>query len=126
MYNLVQYVGQFDRVVVRRNDEISIPEIRTFDPDGVIVSPGPGTPQGAGISMNIFSEAELPVLGVCLGHQALCAAHGTSVGHAPTVVHGKTSEVVHEGTDLYEGFLTYLKSGDTIHSRLTAITFPRH
>ncbi|SEP12312.1 anthranilate synthase component 2 [Halogranum amylolyticum] len=103
VYNLVQYVGQFDRVVVRRNDEISIPEIRTSDPDGVIVSPGPGTPQEAGISMNIFSEAELPVLGVCLGHQALCAAHGTSVGHAPTVVHGKTSEVVHEGTDLYEG-----------------------
>lgn len=102
-YNLVQYVGEFDTVAVRRNDEIDVSEIRDLDPDGIVVSPGPGTPREAGISMDIFAKTEYPTLGVCLGHQALCAAHGTSVGHAPEVVHGKLSEVTHEESSLYHG-----------------------
>ncbi|GAB3669840.1 anthranilate synthase component II [Halopiger thermotolerans] len=118
-YNLVQYVaealapadpaatprdvGEFDGVIVRRNDEIDLEGVRDLDPDGIVVSPGPGTPAEAGVSVDIFAETEYPTLGVCLGHQALCAAHGVSVGRAPDVVHGKTSAVTHDGTGLYDG-----------------------
>ncbi|WP_336023723.1 anthranilate synthase component II [Halobellus salinisoli] len=102
-YNLVQYVGEFEDVVVRRNDAIDVAGVRELDPDGIVVSPGPGTPQQAGISMAIFAETDYPALGVCLGHQALCAAHGAPVGHAPDVVHGKPSLVRHDGSSLYEG-----------------------
>jgi len=102
-YNLVQYVGEFDDVAVRRNDAVDVDAIREMDPDGIVVSPGPGTPQEAGVSVPIFEELTYPTLGVCLGHQALCAANGGEVGHAPDVVHGKPSEIRHEGTCLYEG-----------------------
>ena len=102
-YNLVQYVGTFDDVEVRRNDAIDVTGIRELDPDGIVVSPGPGTPDGAGVSMDVFAETDYPALGVCLGHQALCAANGSSVGHAPEVVHGKPSAVRHGGTTLYNG-----------------------
>ena len=118
-YNLVQYVGdvvtspgpatrsrdvgEFDEVIVRRNDAIDVAGIRALDPDGIVVSPGPGTPESAGVSIDIFAETSYPALGVCLGHQALCAAHGATVGHAPEVVHGKPSSVSHDGAGLYEG-----------------------
>jgi anthranilate synthase component 2 len=118
-YNLVQYVGdvvaspdtaaqsgtvgEADAVTVRRNDAIDVAGIRDLDPDGIIVSPGPGTPHDAGVSMDVFAETDYPALGVCLGHQALCAAHGATVGHAPEVVHGKPSAVRHDGTELYAG-----------------------
>ncbi|WP_254274535.1 anthranilate synthase component II [Haloarcula marina] len=102
-YNLVQYVGTIEDVEVRRNDAIDVAGIREMDPDGIVVSPGPGTPADAGVSIDVFAETDYPTLGVCLGHQALCAAYGSPVGHAPDVVHGKPSEVRHEGTPLYEG-----------------------
>ena len=102
-YNLVQYVGECEEVAVRRNDEIDVAGIRELDPDGIVVSPGPGTPQEAGVSMDVFAETRYPTLGVCLGHQALCAANGATVGHAPEVVHGKPSAVSHDGRGLYEG-----------------------
>ena len=102
-YNLVQYVGEFDEVRVERNDAIDVAGIERLDPDGIVVSPGPGTPADAGVSTAVFAETTYPALGVCLGHQALCAANGAPVGHAPDVVHGKPSEVRHEGTALYEG-----------------------
>jgi anthranilate synthase component 2 len=102
-YNLVQYVGEFDDVEVRRNDAIDVAGIRALDPDGIVVSPGPGTPAEAGVSRAVFAETEYPTLGVCLGHQALCAAHGATVGHAPEVVHGKPSAVTHDGRGLYDG-----------------------
>jgi len=109
-YNLVQYVGEVvlrlggteDDVIVRRNDAIDIEGIREMDPDGIVVSPGPGTPEEAGVSMPIFEELEYPTLGVCLGHQALCAANGAPVGHAEAVVHGKSSSVTHDGTGVFE------------------------
>jgi glutamine amidotransferase of anthranilate synthase or aminodeoxychorismate synthase len=101
-YNLVQYVGEFDEVTVQRNDAIDLDDIYALDPDGIVISPGPGTPQEAGISIDVFAELEYPVLGVCLGHQALCAAHGAPVGHAPAVVHGKSSKVRHDGSNLYD------------------------
>ena len=103
-YNLVQYVGEFaDEVVVRRNDAIDVPGIRALAPEGIVVSPGPGTPAEAGVSIPIFEELETPTLGVCLGHQALCAAHGVPVGHAPEVVHGKPSMVSHDGEGILSG-----------------------
>jgi anthranilate synthase component 2 len=101
-YNLVQYVGTVaEEVLVRRNDAVDAAGIRDLDPDGVVVSPGPGTPQEAGVSMPVFSELAYPTLGVCLGHQALCAVHGARVGHAPTVVHGKASTVRHDGRGVF-------------------------
>jgi len=96
-YNLVQGIGTIATVDVSRNDAISIDEIQKLDPDGIIVSPGPGFPQDAGISMSIFSELAYPTLGVCLGYQALCAANGVSIIHAPSVVHGKISHITHDG-----------------------------
>ncbi|MDT3435182.1 aminodeoxychorismate/anthranilate synthase component II [Haloarcula sp. 1CSR25-25] len=109
-YNLVQYVGEVvlrlggteDDVLVRRNDAVDVDGIRDLDPDGIVVSPGPGTPEEAGVSMPIFEDLEYPTLGVCLGHQALCAANGAPVGHAEAVVHGKSSSVTHDGTGVFE------------------------
>jgi anthranilate synthase component 2 len=103
-YNLVQYVGEFaPDVVVRRNDEIDVDGVCDLDPDGIVVSPGPGTPVDAGVSIPVFADLSYPTLGVCLGHQALCAAWGAPVGHAPDVVHGKSSLVSHDGTGLFRG-----------------------
>ncbi|WP_254767221.1 anthranilate synthase component II [Salinilacihabitans rarus] len=103
-YNLVQYVGEVaDEVVVRRNDEVDVADVRALDPTGVVVSPGPGTPEEAGVSIPLFAETAYPILGVCLGHQALCAAAGASVVRAPEVVHGKPSTVVHDGEGIFAG-----------------------
>ena len=112
-YNLVQFVAEAttgsagdidaDSVVVRRNDEIDIAGIRELDPEGIVVSPGPGTPADAGVSIPIFEETEIPTLGVCLGHQALCAAYGAPVVQAPEVVHGKPSTIDHDGEGIFEG-----------------------
>jgi anthranilate synthase component 2 len=100
-YNLVQYVGELaDDVVVRRNDAIDRAGLRALDPDAVVVSPGPGTPHEAGVSMDVF-RTDYPALGVCLGHQALCAVHGAPVGHAPEVVHGKPSTIRHDGRGVF-------------------------
>jgi anthranilate synthase component 2 len=112
VYNLVQYVGEAlqdldvdprDAVVVRRNDAIDVADIERLDPDAIVVSPGPGTPSEAGVSIPLFRDLACPTLGVCLGHQALCAANGVPVGHAPEVVHGKPSTVTHDGKGVYRG-----------------------
>ena len=116
-YNLVQYVGgaidapHDGEVLVRRNDAIDVDGIRRLDPDAIVVSPGPGTPAEAGVSIPIFRELEYPTLGVCLGHQALCAAAGAPVGHAPRVVHGKPSTVTHDGTGIFEGLPDPFEAG---------------
>ena len=111
VYNLVQYVGTHAEVAVRRNDEIDVNGVRRLDPDGIVVSPGPGTPEAAGVSVPVFESLSYPTLGVCLGHQALCAANGASVGHAPEVVHGKPSTVTHDGRGLFEGLPERLEVG---------------
>ena len=112
VYNLVQYVGIHDpNVAVRRNDAVDLDEVRELDPDGVVVSPGPGTPAEAGISVPLFEHVRRPVLGVCLGYQALCASEGAAVTHAPEVVHGKSSEISHDGKGIYAGLDDPLRVG---------------
>lgn len=105
VYNLVQYLAQLGaQCVVRRNDAVEPGDVRTAD--GVLISPGPGTPQRAGASMDIVREcAELgrPLLGVCLGHQAIGVAWGATVARAPELLHGKTSEVHHDGVAVLAG-----------------------
>ncbi|QIO24751.1 aminodeoxychorismate/anthranilate synthase component II [Haloarcula sp. JP-L23] len=111
-YNLVQYVGEYTADIdVRRNDQITVDEIVELDPDGIVVSPGPGTPQDAGVSIPVFEQTEIPTLGICLGHQALCAAEGATVGHAPEVVHGKSSTIRHDGRGIYEAVSNPLRVG---------------
>ncbi|MFC7136018.1 anthranilate synthase component II [Halobaculum litoreum] len=111
-YNLVQYVGELaDEVLVRRNDRVDADGIRALDPDGVVVSPGPGTPEEAGVSVPVFAELDRPALGVCLGHQALCAANGAAVTLAPEVVHGKPSDVRHDGRGVFAGLPDRLEVG---------------
>ena len=111
VYNLVQYVGEFaGEVAVRRNDAVDLDGVRALDADGIVLSPGPGTPQSAGVSMDVF-DLEMPIFGVCLGHQAMCAALGAHVGHAPDVVHGKPSAISHDGAGLFEGLDEGLRVG---------------
>jgi anthranilate synthase component 2 len=110
-YNLVQYVGEMADVVVRRNDAIDPGGIRDLDPAAIVVSPGPGRPAGAGVSVPLFSDLAYPTLGVCLGHQALCAAAGAPVGHAPEVVHGKPSVVSHDGAGIFTGLPDRIRVG---------------
>ncbi len=102
VYNLVQYLGQLGaEVVVRRNDAVSVDELPELGVDGVLISPGPGMPQDAGVSMDMVracASRALPLLGVCLGHQAIGAVFGASIVRAPELLHGKTSEVEHDGT----------------------------
>ncbi len=104
-YNLVQYLGELGaEVVVRRNDQVTIGEIEALRPERIVVSPGPCTPQEAGISIELIRNfaGKVPVLGVCLGHQALGAAFGGKVVRAPNLMHGKTSEVKHDGKTIFE------------------------
>jgi para-aminobenzoate synthetase component II len=105
VYNLVQYLAQLGaQVTVRRNDEVDLDELDAVD--GVLVSPGPGTPERAGASIEVIrrsAERRLPVLGVCLGHQAIGVAWGGVVERAPELLHGKTSLVHHEGTGVLTG-----------------------
>ena len=105
-YNLVQYLGELGaEVVVRRNDEVKVGEIEGMAPERIVISPGPCTPQDAGISMELIRHfaGKIPVLGVCLGHQAIGAAFGGKVVRARHLMHGKTSQVEHDGQTVFRG-----------------------
>jgi anthranilate synthase/aminodeoxychorismate synthase-like glutamine amidotransferase len=105
-YNLVQYIGELGHdVVVRRNDQITVDEIAELHPDRVVVSPGPCTPHEAGISIDVIKHfaGKVPVLGVCLGHQAIGAAFGGKVVRTHNLMHGKTSQVEHDGRNIFRG-----------------------
>jgi len=105
-YNLVQYIGEAGHeVVVRRNDQTTLEEIEQLAPERIVVSPGPCTPQEAGISIDVIRHfaGKVPVLGVCLGHQAIGAAFGGNVIRAANLMHGKTSEVEHDGRTIFRG-----------------------
>jgi len=108
-YNLVQYMGELGaEIVVKRNDELTPQEVEALNPERILISPGPCTPQDAGISMDLIrhfarSGKRVPILGVCLGHQAIGAAFGGEVIRAPKLMHGKTSEVAHDGRTIFSG-----------------------
>ena len=105
-YNLVQYLGELGaEVEVRRNDQVTPAEVEGLHPDHVVVSPGPCTPQDAGISIDLIRHfaGKVPVLGVCLGHQAIGAAFGGQVVRARSLMHGKTSQVEHDARTIFSG-----------------------
>jgi anthranilate synthase/aminodeoxychorismate synthase-like glutamine amidotransferase len=105
-YNLVQYLGEMGQdVVVRRNDEVTIADIEAMSPERILISPGPCTPEDAGISIQLIKHfaGKVPLLGVCLGHQAMGAAFGGDVVRAKNLMHGKTSMVEHDGRTIFRG-----------------------
>src|SRR5215471_2341174 len=105
-YNLVQYLGELgSEVIVRRNDQISVVEVEAMRPERILLSPGPCTPQEAGISIDLIRHfaGKIPILGVCLGHQAIGAAFGSEIVRAAKLMHGKTSQVQHDGRTIFRG-----------------------
>ena len=105
-YNLVQYLAELGAdVEVRRNDAVGLEDVQALAPDGIVVSPGPCTPREAGISVPLIQRfaGQIPILGVCLGHQAIGAAFGGDVVRAPRIMHGKTSPIRHDGTGVFAG-----------------------
>ncbi len=111
-YNLVQYLGELGtefpiaaEIHVYRNDQITLEQIRQLRPDGIVISPGPGRPEDAGISLDLIQQlgASLPILGVCLGHQSIGQVFGGQIVSAPELMHGKTSQVSHTGVGVFQG-----------------------
>jgi len=105
-YNLVQYLAELGAdVEVRRNDAVGLDDVQALAPDGIVISPGPCTPREAGVSVPLIQRfaGQIPILGVCLGHQAIGAAFGGDVVRAPRIMHGKTSPIRHDGTGVFAG-----------------------
>ena len=114
-YNLVQYLGELGATVeVRRNDRVTLEEIEDrLRPERIVISPGPGTPNGAGITLDLIQRfaGKIPLLGVCLGHQAIGQAFGGKVVRAPELMHGKASEVSHDGKTIFAGLNDHFLAG---------------
>ena len=113
-YNLVQYLGELGQEVeVRRNDQVTVGEIEVTSPDKIVISPGPGVPENAGVSMPAIKHfaGRVPILGVCLGHQAIAQVFGGHVVRAPELFHGKSSEICHDGKTIFAGFEYRFKAG---------------
>jgi len=111
-YNLVQYFGELaadfpvaNDIQIVRNDKMTVDEIKTLNPDAIVISPGPGRPEDAGISLNAIAQfgQKLPILGVCLGHQSIGQVFGGKIVSAPELMHGKTSQVSHQGIGIFQG-----------------------
>jgi anthranilate synthase/aminodeoxychorismate synthase-like glutamine amidotransferase len=113
-YNLVQYLGELGAVLrVRRNDQVTMDEIRAMAPEQIVISPGPGRPEDAGISCDVIRRfgPTTPILGVCLGHQAIGVVYGGTVCRAQAPMHGKTSTVVHDGRGVFSGLNAPFQAG---------------
>lgn len=105
-YNLVQYIGAFNPdLEVHRNDKITLDKIKKLSPERIVISPGPGIPEDAGLSIDIIKQfgQDIPIFGICLGHQAITVAYGGSVARANEIVHGKTSTMQHTGSAIFKG-----------------------
>lgn len=112
-YNLVQYLYMLNQeVTVRRNDEITVEEAMTMNPEFIVISPGPGKPADAGVIIPLIKACagKIPLLGICLGHQAIGEAFGGNIIHARAIMHGKVSEVTHDGKGIYKGLASPLKA----------------
>jgi len=112
-YNLVQYLYMLNQeVTVRRNDEITVEEAMAMNPEFIVISPGPGKPADAGIIIPLIKACagKIPLLGICLGHQAIGEAFGGNIIHARAIMHGKVSEVTHDGKGIYKGLTSPLKA----------------
>ena len=104
-YNLVQYIGSLDpNLEVHRNDKLTLNDITNISPEKIVISPGPGIPEDAGISIDVIREFgdKIPIFGICLGHQAITVAFGGEVGRANEIVHGKTSKINHLGSSIFK------------------------
>ena len=113
-YNLVQYLGELGAdVTVRRNDAVTVEEVGQLAPEGIVLSPGPCAPAQAGVTVDVIRAwgATTPILGVCLGHQAIGEAYGGKVVRAARAVHGKTSRIAHDGSDLFAGLPSPMEVG---------------
>ena len=114
-YNLVQYLGELGETVeVRRNDRVTVQQIQSeLRPERIVISPGPGTPDTAGITLEVIERfaGKVPLLGVCLGHQAIGQAFGGRVIRAPELMHGKSSAVIHDGKTIFAGLTDHFQAG---------------
>ena len=113
-YNLVQYLGELgEQIEVRRNDQVTLAEIESALPERIVISPGPGTPDGAGITLSVIERfaGRIPILGVCLGHQAIGQAFGGKVIRAPELMHGKASQISHDGKTIFAGLAKDFSAG---------------
>ena len=121
-YNLVQYLGELGAEVrVHRNDEVTVEEVAVMQPAHIVISPGPGRPEDAGVTVDVIRRfgATTPILGVCLGHQAIGVVYGGTVCRATTPMHGKTSTVVHDGKGVFKGIGEPFQAG-RYHSLIIA------
>lgn len=113
-YNLVQLIGEIDGDLrVERNDRLTVDDVRRMNPSRIVISPGPGRPEHAGICVELIRQLgpRIPILGVCLGHQAIGYAFGGTITHAPTLMHGKTSSIVHGGDVLFHDVQSPFEAG---------------
>jgi len=114
-YNLVQYLGELGETIeVRRNDQVTVQEIESLlRPERILISPGPGTPDDAGVSLQTIEHfaGKIPILGVCLGHQAIGQVFGGKIVRAPQLMHGKASEICHDGKTIFAGLDDHFKAG---------------
>ena len=113
-FNLVQLIGMFTSdIIVKRNDKTTISEIEGMNVDKIVISPGPGKPENSNISLDVITKlgSKIPLLGVCLGHQAIGIIHGGVVTNAPTLMHGKTSTIVHDNQNIYKDIPQNFEAG---------------
>ena len=128
-YNLVQYLGEIGQEpVVLRNDQLSIKDVEALRPSRIVISPGPGRPDDAGISLSLLKHfaGRLPILGVCLGHQAIAQAAGATIVRAKQVVHGKSSLVYHDGSTIFHGIQLPFAAGRYHSLVVDPATLPSH